>query len=94
MGSTATENRDKIREVVKDKNLTWRSFWNDSGADGKISDAWRIQGWPTIFILDDKGVIRYKNVRGDQLDDAIVKLLDEMGHQVKLDGHDEHGTEP
>ena len=94
IGVNSDRDREKIREVVKEKNLTWRSFWNDSGADGKISDQWKIKGWPTIFVLDDKGVIRYKNVRGDQLDDAIVSLLKEMGHEVELEGHEEHGTEP
>ena len=94
IGVNSDQDREQIREVVKEKNLTWRSFWNNAGADGKISDAWKIQGWPTIFVLDDKGVIRYKNVRGPDLDDAIVKLLGDMGHDVELDGHEEHGTEP
>ena len=75
------------------KNLTWRSFWNDSGADGKISDAWHIQGWPTIFVLDAKGVIRYKNVRGDDLDDAIAALLAEMGHEVEIKHEEEEDSE-
>ena len=94
IGVNSDQDREQIREVVKEKNLTWRSFWNNAGADGKISDAWKIKGWPTIYVLDDKGVIRFKNVRGDDLDDAIVKLLAEMGHDVELDGHEEHGTEP
>ena len=88
IGVNSDRDRDAIKEIVKEKNLTWRSFWNDAGADGKISDAWRIQGWPTIFVIDDKGVIRYKNVRGNKLDDAIVKLLGEMGHEIELEEHE------
>ena len=94
IGVNSDRDREKIREVVKEKNLTWRSFWNDSGSNGKISDDYRIKGWPTIFLLDDKGVIRFKNVRGKKLDDAIVSLLGEMGHDVEISDHDEHGTEP
>ena len=94
VGVNSDRDREKTREVVKEKNLTWRSFWNDSGPDGKISDSYRIKGWPTIFLLDDKGVIRYKNVRGDDLDAAIVKLLGEMGHDIKLSDHEEQGSEP
>ncbi len=88
IGVNSDRDREKIREVVKEKNLTWRSFWNESGEDGKISDDWRIKGWPTIFVLDADGVIRYKNVRGDALDEAIESLLAEMGHEVSIT-HDE-----
>jgi len=94
IGVNSDRDREKIQEVVKEKNLTWRSFWNETGSDGKISEAWRIKAWPTIFVLDSKGVIRYKNVRGKELDEAIVTLLDEMGHEVKLEEHEEHGMHP
>ena len=89
IGVNSDRDREKIREVVKEKNLTWRSFWNDSGADGKISAAWRIQGWPTIFVIDGDGIIRYKNVRGPKMDEALTELLAEMGHEVDLTSHDE-----
>jgi hypothetical protein len=33
--------------------------------------------FPTIFVLDKAGVIRFRDVRGDDLDKAVVSLLDE-----------------
>ena len=44
--------------------------------------------WPTIYLIDAKGKIRYKNVRGDELDDAIENLLEEAGHKVEI-AHEE-----
>jgi hypothetical protein len=88
IGVNSDRDREKIREIVKEKNLTWRSFWNEAGEEGRISDQWRIKGWPTIYVLDEKGIIRYKNVRGTALDSAIETLLAEMGHEVSI-GHDE-----
>ena len=37
-----------------------------------------MRGWPTIYVLDAKGVIRYKNVRGEAMDQAVDTLLAEL----------------
>ena len=51
---------------------------------GPISIKWSVYSWPSIYLIDAKGIIRYKNVRGDELDEAITKLMAEAGHEVKL----------
>lgn len=83
IGVNSDSDLEEIREIVKEKNLTWRSFQNEQ-KDGAISDLWGIPGWPTIFLLDAKGTIRYRDVRGSAMDDAIEELLGEMGHEVKI----------
>ncbi len=82
VGVNSDGDLEAIREIVKDKNLNWRSFQNDSST-GTISDQWAIEGWPTIFILDEKGVIRFKGHGGD-IDSTIEELLGEMGHDVNI----------
>ena len=85
IGVNSDDELDEIREVVKKKNITWRSFWNgEEGTQGPISKAWKVTGWPTTYLIDKEGVIRYTNVRGDALDRAIETLMDEMGHEVNL----------
>ena len=85
IGVNSDRDLDQIREVVKEKNITWRSFWNGpQGTGGPISTEWGVTGWPTIYVLDADGRIRYKNVRGKEMDDAITTLLAEMGHDVEL----------
>ncbi len=90
IGVNSDKDREKLRETMKEKNITWRSFWNgEEGTRGPISTEWNVTGWPTIYVLDEKGVIRYKNKRGDELDEALTTLLAEMGHEVDLSNHDE-----
>ena len=85
IGVNSDRDLETIREVVKEKNITWRSFWNGpQGTGGPISTEWGVTGWPTIYVLDAEGKIRYKNVRGAEMDEAIAKLLSEMGHDVNL----------
>ena len=74
LGVNSDGDRDSIRKIVKEKNLTWRSWW-DGPPNGAIASAWNVRSWPTIFVLDHEGVIRHKNLRGDNLDKAIDELV-------------------
>ena len=82
IGVNSDKDREKLKEVMEEKEITWRSFWNGGSTRGPISTKWGIRGWPTLYVLDAKGVIRYKNVRGEKMDDAIETLLKEMGAEV------------
>ena len=70
--------KDRLREVMKKENITWRSWWDGGDTSGPIARAWNVSGWPTIYVLDHKGVIRFKNVRGEAMDKAVEQLLAEI----------------
>ena len=78
LGINSDRDREALKKVMKKQGITWRSFWNGGGTGGPISSAWNVRGWPTIYVLDHKGVIRYKNVRGERMDEAVDALLAEM----------------
>jgi hypothetical protein len=76
LGVNSDRDLPKLRGIVKEKNLTWRSFWNGpKGTGGPISAKWNVSGWPTIYIIDHKGIIRHKSRRG--IDEMIKKLVAE-----------------
>ncbi len=80
IGVNSDADLDTLRKVRVEKELTWRSFWNGlDGTSGPISTKWGVTGWPTIYVLDETGVIRFMNVRGEQMDEAVNQLLAEMG---------------
>ena len=70
--------RDHLKETLKKENMTWRSWWDGGDTNGPIARAWNVSSWPTIYVLDHKGVIRFKGVRGEEMDKAVEKLLAEM----------------
>ena len=85
IGVNSDSDRDEIKQKIKTKNLNWRSFWNGKdGTAGPISVQWNISGWPTTYVIDAKGVIRHRNLRGGALDRALENLLAEAGHEVKI----------
>jgi hypothetical protein len=76
IGVNSDKDREKLKEVLEKEEITWRSFWNGGSTKGPISAAWNIRGWPTLYILDAKGVIRYKSLGGNEAE--IDKMLDEL----------------
>ena len=48
----------------------------DAGRKGAIK-AWNVDSWTTWHIVDQAGIIRYPDVREDEVRDAVWKLLNE-----------------
>ena len=73
--------KEELKKGEEEHGITWRSFHD--GQQGPIGEKWRIRGIPAIFVLDAKGVIRYKDVRQKKMDEAVEALLKEMGATTK-----------
>jgi hypothetical protein len=78
IGVNSDRDREDLKKVMLKEKITWRSFWNGGSTSGPISAQYNVRGWPTIYVLDAEGKIRYKNVRGEAMDKAIDTLLAEM----------------
>jgi len=79
IGVNSDKDLEELQDVLVEENITWRSFWNGpDGTGGPISTRWNVHGWPTIYVLDHEGKIRFKNVRGAAMDKAVDQLLAEM----------------
>ena len=76
IGVNSDRDREKLKTRIKEENITWRSFYAGS-TGGAIPTKWNVSGWPTIYVIDAKGIIRAKNVRGAKLDEWIEKLVKE-----------------
>ena len=84
IGVNSDGDKEKLVQQMKDEGVTWRSFWNGpKGTSGPISTKWNVRGWPTIYVLDHKGVIRFNGVRGEKMDAAVDQLLAEMEQEQK-----------
>ena len=65
----------KGKANVEKYKVTWPSFWDKRG--GPISTDWNVNSWPDIWVLDRQGVIRYRDVRWNELTEAVESLLRE-----------------
>src|SRR6266478_7306121 len=83
IGVNSDTNREQLKQAMQREHITWRSFWDGGSTQGPIATQWGVHGWPTICVLDHKGVIRHINVRGAALDQAVDGLLKELESEDK-----------
>lgn len=71
---------DTIQAVKVRESLAYRTWWDGHGevsTEGPIATDWRVTAWPTIYILDAEGVIRFVHKRGADMIAAVDELLQE-----------------
>lgn len=71
------EEKKTVTDFLEKEKMPWTHWFN--GQDGPIGKTLDVQFFPTIYVLDSKGVIRFKNVREEQLDKAVDTLIKEAG---------------
>jgi thiol-disulfide isomerase/thioredoxin len=76
LGVNGDDDRSKAVKVIGEQSMTWPSVWS-GGKLGGIAAAWGVRAWPTVYILDAKGIIRYDALRGEYLDKAVDRLVEE-----------------
>jgi AhpC/TSA family len=78
LGINSDNNRDELKKTMEQEQTTWRSWWDGGSTQGPIATKWNVSGWPTSYVLDAKGVIRAKQVRGKSMDKVVDGLLAEL----------------
>ena len=85
IGVNSDRDREQLKETLQAENITWRSFWNGGSTGGPISTRWNVRGWPSLYLLNDKGIICHKflgSPGGETVDRLVNELLAEMGVEV------------
>jgi RNA polymerase sigma factor (sigma-70 family) len=80
LGINGDRDRAVLRRWLVKNPLPWRSWWdgrNENDDSGPIARAWNVSSWPTVYVLDRRGVIRHRDVHGKDLDKAVDDLLKE-----------------
>ena len=71
-----------LKEVMDKEHLNFRSFTDTAAGEGlgAIGSAWNLFGTPTVFVLDHKGVIRYRQIGPpdkETVDEVLNNLIKE-----------------
>jgi hypothetical protein len=85
IGVNVGGNAKNLKDVMKKEGLTWRSFADlgDAG-QGAIAARWNLTSTPTLYVLDARGVIRYKwpgSPGPAAVDSALDTLIREAGRK-------------
>lgn len=69
------EKKETLTEFLETEKMPWTHWWD--GKSGPVIKALNLKYFPTIYVIDSKGVIRYRGARGPAMDAAVEKLVKE-----------------
>ena len=78
LGVSLDKDKEKWVKAIEDDGLIWYhvsnlKFWNDP-----IAKLYQVSAIPATFLLDDKGIIIARNLRGLALYNKVEELLNSM----------------
>ena len=79
-------NAKQLKKVMDSEKITWRSFVDARSAGaGPLATRWNLSATPTTYVIDHKGVIRYKwaGAPGEKVMNAA---LDKLIHAAEVVG--------
>ena len=77
VGISLDQNKTSMENYVKSAGMEWRHHFDGKGWQNGVAMLYKVRFIPATYLIDKKGKIRYRSLRGRQLEDAVKKLLDE-----------------
>ncbi|HWY86219.1 MAG TPA: TlpA disulfide reductase family protein [Gemmataceae bacterium] len=71
------EEKETLTKFLAKEKMPWIHWWPGNNEGGVVED-WNIYRVPTIYVIDAQGVIRHKDIRGEELEAGVHKLLEEL----------------
>jgi hypothetical protein len=78
IGVNSDRDPQQLQKDLKENEVTWRSFQNQRQDSKAIAEEWQVRGWPTLYLIDHKGVIKKKwlgSPSTEVLDQEVEKLV-------------------
>jgi peroxiredoxin len=75
IGVSLDQDQEKLTGFTKAMNMTWPQFFDGQGWQNKLAVKYGIESIPATFLLDGKGNIIGKNLRGEELPAAVARAL-------------------
>jgi peroxiredoxin len=75
IGVSLDEKADKWKDAIAKDQLTWAHVSNLKGWEDPIAKRYYVDGIPATFLLDEKGVVIARNLRGDELRAKVASIL-------------------
>ncbi len=70
---------DAVKKARDAQGLHYRAWWDapDDSGQGPIAASWRVSGFPAVYVVDARGVIRFVDLRQEDLLKGVRQVLTE-----------------
>ena len=60
------QGRKMLADYIKEQSIPWPNLWDGKGPNDGTPLSWGISSWPTQFLVDKKGILRYTSDTEDR----------------------------
>jgi len=74
------DDKKDVTDFLKDEPMPWTHWFDGKPGTGPVSKAYRVKAFPTLYLIDKKGVIREKWIgapKAEEMDKKIEELTKE-----------------
>jgi thiol-disulfide isomerase/thioredoxin len=75
IGISLDQDRQKLLDYTRQQKMTWAQYFDGQGWGNKLAAKYGIESIPATFLLDGNGKIIGRDLRGDDLTQAVAKAL-------------------
>jgi len=75
IGVSLDQDRQKLLDFTQQQKMTWSQFFDGQGWGNKLAAKYGVESIPATFLLDANGKIIGRDLRGDDLTQAVAKAL-------------------
>jgi len=75
IGVSSDDDKDLLTGFIKEKKMVWPQYFDTNGPQNKLAVKYGIITIPATYLLDRDGKIIAKNLRGEELADAVSKAV-------------------
>jgi hypothetical protein len=90
LGVNTDHDAAALRKIQQEQDITWRSWVDGSPGSGPICKAWGVQSFPTMYLIDHQGIIRYGP--DAPAEDLLDKLVEDLVRKAENDAAKLGGT--
>ena len=77
VGISLDRDRASFDKYIDANNMAWPQFYDGKFWQNEVATLYGVKSIPATYLIDKKGNIRYKSLRGGQLETAVKELLAE-----------------
>ena len=77
LGINSADEKPILKGTIEKQKITWPNIHDGMPDPGSICATWHVRSFPTVFLVDHRGVIRHKNPMPFQVNGAVEALVSE-----------------
>lgn len=82
LGVNVDDKKETLKEFMDNEKMPWAHWWE--GPEGPLAKTFKVRGYPTLYLIDAKGVIRKKwlgSPGNKVLDKAVEELVGDVAEK-------------